>query len=216
MKNYSGSIFLIFGLFLISCNGQNKESATRTVKPKGNPVVAKITISIQPLGGFSVADANAVSKELGKIYSGNITVNQPIPIPASALNYNKTRYRADSLIAYLGRKTPKGYLTIGLTDKDISTTMGKNKDWGVFGLGFRPGNSCVASLFRLKGSNRKNQLFKVAIHELGHTQGLKHCPVNTCIMRDAKGKNHLNQLKDFCQNCKPVLVKVGWQFKQVY
>lgn len=49
--------------------------------------------------------------------------------------------------------------------------------------------------------------------ELGHTQGLNHCPEKTCLMRDAEGKDHLNELKDFCPKCKSVLVKVGWQFK---
>ena len=48
------------------------------------------------------------------------------------MNYNGIRSRVDSLIAYLGRNPPKGYLTIGLTDKNIITTIGKNKDWEIF------------------------------------------------------------------------------------
>jgi archaemetzincin len=56
------------------------------------------------------------------------------------------------------------------------------------------------------------KLFKVAIHELGHTQGLKHCPVNDCLMRDAEGKDHLDEEKDFCKKCKAVLINAGWAF----
>lgn len=31
-------------------------------------------------------------------------------------------------------------------------------------------------------------------------------------MRDAEGSNHINEEKDFCQKCRSVLVKKGWQF----
>ena len=84
-------------------------------------------------------------------------------------------------------------------------------DFGVMGLGYRPGNACVASTFRLNAENKSEQFYKVAIHELGHTQGLKHCPDKTCFMRDAEGKNPTNEEKDFCQNCKKVLRSKHWK-----
>lgn len=76
----------------------------------------------------------------------------------------------------------------------------------------------MASTFRLKGKNRLEKLFKVAIHELGHTQGLartksKHCPEKSCLMRDAQGKDNWDQLKEFCPKCKPVLIQAGWALK---
>ena len=94
----------------------------------------------------------------------------------------------------------------------ISTTKNEIKDFGVMGLGFRPGNACVASSFRLSKQNKLDQLFKVAIHELGHTQGLPHCEVKTCFMRDAEGKNQTNDEKEFCSSCKIKLEKKGWVF----
>ena len=33
----------------------------------------------------------------------------------------------------------------------------------------------------------RERLWKVAIHELGHTLGLPHCPNNGCLMQDAHG-----------------------------
>lgn len=38
---------------------------------------------------------------------------------------------------------------IGITQKDISTSKGQYADWGIMGLAYRPGNSCVASYYRL-------------------------------------------------------------------
>jgi archaemetzincin len=86
------------------------------------------------------------------------------------------------------------------------------------GLGYCPGKACIASTFRVKGKDKLEKLFKLSIHELGHTQGLartktKHCPEKTCLMRDAEGKDHLDELKMFCSKCKPILENAGWSLK---
>lgn len=189
---------------------KNKNISDNKKEKKSN--APELIISIQPFSDISQDKVNYVVNELKKVYS-KVEVKQPIPLPNCCKNYDKTRYRADSLIRYLKNSTPKGYLTIGLTTKDISTTKGKDADFGIMGLGYRPGNSCVASLFRLKGENRLEKLYKVAIHELGHTNGLPHCPVKTCLMRDAEGKDHLNEEKEFCASCKATLIEAGWALK---
>jgi archaemetzincin len=178
-----------------------------------DPIVhQKRTIRLQPFADFSQSDAQKIKLVLQKIYP-DVTVLEPIPFPADSWNRAKTRHRADSIIRFLDRQTPGNGMTIGLTNKDISTAKGTYKDWGVMGLGFCPGKSCVASTFRLHKSNKLQQLFKVAIHELGHTEGLPHCPEKTCFMRDAKGKNHKDEETDFCFSCKRKLVASGWNLK---
>lgn len=172
----------------------------------------KRTICLQPFSDFSASDTKKIQAELQKVYS-DVKILQPIDFPKDSWNEAKTRHRADSIIRFLDRLTPENQLTIGLTHKDISTTKGKFKDWGVMGLGFCPGKSCVASSFRLHEKNKFEQLFKVAIHELGHTEGLPHCPEKTCFMRDAKGKNHKDEEKDFCASCKRKLIASGWNLK---
>lgn len=174
--------------------------------------VSKLIIVIQPFKGFPTNNLNYFANELKKIYS-KVVVNKPIELPVSSLSMSKTKYRADTLIKFLNNKTAKGYLTIGLVKNDICMNKNGVKEWGIFGLGYCPGKSCVVSIFRLKGENKVKKLFKVAIHELGHTQGLKHCPVLTCLMRDAKGKDCLDQEKEFCPKCKNYLLKSGWIFK---
>ena len=173
---------------------------------------------IQPFEGLPVSTANSVADQLKEIYSGDIIIKNSIQLPPKAFNFKKKRYRADSLIRYLGTFVKDGQLIIGLTSKDISATKGGNPDYGIMGLGFCPGRSCIASTYRLKGKNSLKKLFKVAIHELGHTQGVaktktKHCPDKTCLMRDMEGKDHWDELKDFCSKCKPVLIKAGLKLK---
>lgn len=166
---------------------------------------------MQPFADFPISEVENIAKELKTIYT-DVRINPAIPFPKKSWNTTKTRRRADYLIRFLNQKAKAGELLIGLTNKDISTTKNGKQDWGVFGLGFMPGKSCIASSFRLKG-NKQEKLFKVAIHELGHTQGLPHCPVKNCFMRDAKGKDILEEETNFCSNCKEVLVHCGWKLK---
>jgi archaemetzincin len=81
------------------------------------------------------------------------------------------------------------------------------------GFGYCPGDACIASTFRLSKSEKLMQLFKAAIHELGHTHGLPHCSVQSCFMRDAEGGNPINEEKEFCSGCKKFLADRGWNFK---
>jgi len=165
------------------------------------------TIHVQPFHGMPQETQDYVMKELKKMYP-YVELEKPIALPQSSFYEPRKRYRADSIIAYLSRITPRNHVSIGLTAKDISTTTKNSKDWGVMGLAYRPGKAGITSTKRIKNDR---QYFKVVIHELGHTQGLPHCPVSSCYMRDAKGKNPLDQEKEFCTKCKNHLVAKGWK-----
>lgn len=167
-------------------------------------------ITIQPLGDIPAEQLLFVYDRLKSFYL-SVELKKPIPLPSTAYLSERSRYRADSLINHLNRITGN-HLTIGLTNKDISTTKGNITDWGVMGLGFCPGKACIASSFRLSKKDKYMQLFKVAIHELGHTQGLPHCVKKTCFMRDAEGGNPINEEKEFCITCRKQLEKQGWNF----
>lgn len=193
--------FFIFILLIFSCE-KSKDNAVKNGE--------EITILIQPFEDVKPKQLAEISENIRKIYP-KIKILEPIDFPKNAFYQPRNRYRADSIIKYLRTKTPENCVTLALTNKDISVTKGKVADFGVMGLGYRPGNACVASTFRLNAENKNEQFYKVAIHELGHTQGLKHCPDKTCFMRDAEGKNPTNEEKDFCQNCKKVLRSKHWK-----
>lgn len=200
--------FIVYFYLLTSCIITGGPYNTLPAKPQQQSF---ITINIQPFSDLPAKEANYIASELKKVYP-HITLLAPIKMPAAAFYATRHRYRADSLIHYLARQTPTGHVTIGLTSRDISTTKDKMADWGVMGLGFRPGAACIASSYRLAKNEKSMQLFKVAIHELGHTQGLPHCSVKFCFMRDAEGQNRTNEETAFCNSCKSVLVNKGWRF----
>lgn len=168
-----------------------------------------VTIRIQPFIGVPENYIHYVSDELKKIYP-TVIISNKIPLPEHTLNKLGYRYRAELLLKFLNSMAMPNETVIGLTARDISTTKGDKDDWGVMGLGNCPGNVCVASSFRLVQQRKTEQYYKVAVHELGHTFGLPHCPVKTCYMRDAEGGNTTDEEKEFCTKCKTYLKKRSW------
>jgi len=168
------------------------------------------SIYILPLGtGVSKSFSQETQRQIQR-FIPNAALLPPAALPASAYYRPRGRYRADSLIHWMSRQAGPHDVWLGITTVDISTTKGGKADWGVMGLGFCPGQAAVASSYRLKD---KSQFWKVAIHELGHTAGLPHCPVKTCFMRDANGGNPTAEETEFCPTCRGVLVKAGWKVK---
>ena len=198
-------------LVLIGCN-----------KPFSDQTV----VGIQSYDGFPAEKTALVANAIADFYKVRTLVLPHLKLyPEAFVNVKSPRYRADSIIRIQKRKIPDGVdFILGLTDKDISITKkdedgnvrlpaSKYSDWGIMGLGYRPGKSCVVSTFRLK-SNHKAQHFsrlkKVAVHEFGHNLGLDHCPDKKCVMTDAVESIATigNALLELCKVCQS---KVGIQ-----
>ncbi len=181
-----------------------------------NSTSHEITIGLYPLSNFDSTLLVFLQKEVANFYGYKVVILKGSALPAKAYYKARNRYRADTLLDYLLQKRTQNIdYMVGLTEKDISCTNGKYNDWGVFGLGFMPGRSCVISSFRLKPSAINEQHFnerlsKVVIHELGHNFGLGHCPNTKCIMRDAEGtiKSVDNEQKALCDECRKKLKKL--------
>ena len=196
---------LICCLILFSCgNYKNNDNKNDSKIPKN------IEITIQPFNEIDSSIINAVADSIFKFCS-RVKIKSKWNLPEFAYYTPRNRYKADSILKYLSDNAATNEVIIGITTKDISTSKGNIADFGVMGLGKCPGNVCVASSFRLDKDNIKSQLFKVAIHELGHTQGLPHCPNKYCFMRDAEGKNPTDEEKEFCLKCSKVLRNKNWK-----
>lgn len=183
-------IIVFLGMLSLSaCQRLNKNVATKT-------------IAIQPLGEIQTSLILNISNSLRDTYGQNIIVQQEIKMyPDAFINIKSPRYRADSILKFLKRDKPDSVdYILGVTAQDISTTKyeifpikikqpeSKYKDWGVFGLGQCPGNSCVISTFRIGKVTEQLKtvrMQKVAVHEVGHNFGLKHCKDKSCVMTDA-------------------------------
>lgn len=186
----------ILMVLLFSCSGNDEHVPLLPIPHKPEQAV----ICIQPVGKVDRVILDSVQKTLAKAYPFKIEIGKEIDLPKSYKSARgPQRYRADSIIRYLKRLEIQAHRVIGITGYEISTTKHdaaggikkpewRYKDWGIFGLGYCPGRSCVVSYYYLKQRNQKllmSRLRKITIHEVGHTLGLPHCPDKACVMTDA-------------------------------
>jgi archaemetzincin len=172
--------------------------------------IPRDTIVLQPFLGVPQSCCTYLQKEVSKSYPC-VRVASVVKLPDDAYYKPRGRYRADSLIAWLSRHAVSRTMVVGITTEDISMTKGNVRDWGVMGLGLAPGNAAVVSTYRLNHERLLSQLSKVTAHEIGHMFGLQHCMRDTCYMRAAEGKNHLDELRSFCPDCHKKTRAKGWK-----
>lgn len=195
--------FLIFLLVLISCSQQQSANKKQSGK--------KSVVLLQPLRFTDKNMLHYLKDSIEIFYPVEIAIADNKNFPESFYYKPRNRYRADSTIKWLKKMKPDSIRTIvGITNEDVSVNKGEYNDYGVMGLGYKPGNACVVSTFRLRKSvtsqkHLRQRLFKVMVHEIGHNFGLPHCQNETCLMVDAEGQMKLDKEKDLCGSCRELL-----------
>lgn len=204
----SGFILILLTLSVSGCN----EIRSKLEKEK--------QIAIQPLGKVDQSLINSIQSSLESVYHSRVVVLPERSVYSAAfIRLKSPRYRADSILKFLKRDMPDSIdHVLGITKQDISTTKyevypikikqpeSKYKDWGVFGLGMCPGRSCVISTFRTRQCSTQRlheRMQKIAVHEVGHNFGLRHCPDKNCVMTDAVESIRTvdNAPLKLCKNC---------------
>ena len=171
-------------------------------------------VYLQPLGDVSAETTQIVRDALAETYGVELRVGPHRELPEDAYYTPRKRYRAEILLDHLDGWLPDDCdRIVGITHEDISTTKEPHQDWGILGLGNMPGKSCVVSSFRVRKKLRAvpadERLARVAIHELGHTLGLDHCPNVGCLMEDARGTvETIDGETHLCSTC---LKQIGWR-----
>ena len=136
-----------------------------------------------------------------------------IRLPGSALTTKRKdhkRYRADLLNKVLNQYKSDTTIVIGLTQADIGLDNFRGRAHsGIMGLANGIGKGvAVFWSYRPKGYG---QLFSVMLHEIGHAQGLRHCPNIKCMMQNAKGGNPFSKTNVFCDKCKKYMESKHWK-----
>lgn len=91
--------------------------------------------------------------------------------------------------------------TLGLTDRDLYVPQLNF----VFGLASREAGVAVVSWHRLAGEDAvlSTRIVKEVVHEVGHLEGLNHCPKDDCVMWFSNTLWETDRKKaDFCPKCR--------------
>ena len=159
-----------------------------------------------PMGYVDKEIIENLKQPLATIFGEKVVVGETIELPPESRDRRRRQYLASRLLELIPLPKP-GDRALAIVDVDIFAS-GLNF---VFGETDIVGRRAVISLQRLRqefyGLPRDEKLFrertlKEAVHELGHTYGLGHCPNPGCVMHfsnslydtDWKGWN-------FCSIC---------------
>jgi len=151
-----------------------------------------MNIGILRIGNVDSAVIDRVLENLRLTFPNAVfkLVTEILPVSEEAYDRSREQYNADSILQrihnYAGIKRAFDRI-LGIVDVDIfSAEMNF-----VFGKAECPGKAALISLWRLKpefyGKPSNFELFverstKEAVHEIGHTFGLKHCVNPFCVM----------------------------------
>ena len=201
--------FILLPLVFLACGTAPSEE--QVLVPK------RLSILVQPLGEVDPLHVDSLANAIRVVHDAEVHVAAARRLPAHVFTtIRSARYRADTLIAWLRSVKPDSIdLIVGLTSADISITKRnadgtikdpewKYRDFGIFGLGFLGGPSCVVSTYRYQDHPRFfERLWKISVHEVGHCRSLPHCANTTCVMRDAV--ESMSTIDDaqrtFCEAC---------------
>ena len=163
------------------------------------------------MGDFSPELIEAVAAEIQRVFGFSITIDAVLQDLSFALDQNRNQHHSTMILEQLAANAPtRAIKVIAISQVDLFIPILTH----VYGEAQLGGTACVVSTFRLnEGRSAMNisqkyidRIVKEAIHELGHTFNLRHCPEDTCIMHYCRNEEDVDRKSDeLCRYCKVML-----------
>jgi len=177
-------------------------------------VVRPKIIYIAPLGDMEEEHLRCVAESITEQFGLRVLIMPNQGPPDYALDARRLQYNSNVILKRLMVLCPPdGVKILGVTPFDLFSPIFAH----VFGEAQFGGKCTVISSFRLGGnpdsSNARgcppliSRLEKEAIHELGHTFGLRHCSDPDCVMHYSTGLQCADRkFAFFCPPCRDLML----------
>lgn len=163
-------------------------------------------------GRFEKDFLERLANEVSAVFSVQVAVSAIYLDISPYFEATRRQYDANKLLHLIHTEyTGDSLKTVGLFQVDLFIPILTY----IFGQAIYNGSAGIVSVYRLKNeqyglTGNEKLLFerfkKVIIHELGHTFGLIHCHVPSCVMRSGTYVEDIDQKKhSFCKKCQSKL-----------
>ena len=170
------------------------------------------TIAVVAIGSADEGALASVGDAVAGAFGRAVERLAPLPEPAGALDAARGQWSAPEMLRALLRARPgTAERILGVTGRDLFIPVLSF----VFGQAQMDGPTAVISLARISqafsGFPEDRPLLlararKEALHELGHTYGLVHCPDAACPMSLSTGVVQVDRKGEvFCTSCAALL-----------
>ena len=165
-------------------------------------------IRVSPMGEIDRAVLKHLEWNLGQFFEAQAEIGPPLPWPDYAEERKRKQYHSTAIVLHLQTLPPaEDERILAVIDTDLYVP-GSNF---VFGEADIEKRVAVISLWRLReeyyGLEEEEDLLleralKEAIHELGHTLGLRHCTDVGCVMHFSNTISDTDRKgREFCDRC---------------
>jgi len=185
----------------------------------GERRLTKTSILIVRIGRIEDGFIERLRLDLERIFQRPVEMGRTLPEPDYAYHHKRNQYLSTTILTHLLKeKEAETYeRVLGIVDHDLYVPQLN------FVFGQATQRVAIISLTRLKqefyGLPKNQDLFykralTEAVHELGHTYGLSHCPHPNCVMyfsnsildTDRKGS-------EFCPKCQSLIKELSPKHK---
>ncbi len=144
-------------------------------------------VVISPIGDASADLLDAIAEEIVRVFGFETDLVPLLDSIHFAFDPVRCQYHSTPVLEKLSAAAPSHALKVlGIAQEDLFIPILTH----VYGEAELGGKSCLVSTYRLRegislttdGRMYQQRIIKEAVHELGHTFDLRHCPEKSCIM----------------------------------